>query len=242
MSAPALHASSELPTPEARIIHEGRGGHVEIEGRRYAIEMTEGGRFCIHFHCGQRRSRRAVHLDVLMALAAAQEPTWWVKTRAPSSAATATLLALVTALATALGAPAPTRAQSWDPARDAHIEAHIPEASQFDALLRRDLLAYFQASGLPTAQRVEVDLLRDGPTQSGMAYPKYYAWVRVLGSEGAQPLLQGAVRLAAIDRQSFEVTHFVAAREIRADGTAAIGGVFPEALHPRIRALAAEAP
>ena len=70
-------APPRLPT--ARIVHEGRGGHVEIEGCRYAIEMLEGGRFCIHFPSGQRHPQRALHRAVLAQLAQARQPPWWVE-------------------------------------------------------------------------------------------------------------------------------------------------------------------
>ena len=74
------------------------------------------------------------------------------------------------------------------------------------------------------------ELLRKGPTQSGVAYPKYYAWVRVHRHDG---LLEGAVRLAAIDDQRFEVTHFLPAQEIVA--SPGIESVFPEPLRQTIR-------
>lgn len=72
-------SDAQAALPAARIVHEGRGGHVEIEGCRYPIEMFEGGRFCIHFPCGQRHPRRALHLAALKRLAQARQPAWWVE-------------------------------------------------------------------------------------------------------------------------------------------------------------------
>lgn len=69
------------PPPEARIVHEGRGGHIEIEGCRYAIEAMQDGHFCIHFPNGQRHPRRALHLAALTQLAEAQEPSWRVENK-----------------------------------------------------------------------------------------------------------------------------------------------------------------
>jgi hypothetical protein len=66
--------------------------------------------------------------------------------------------------------------------------------------------------GKPVA--VEYELLRDGPTQSGVAYPKFYVWVRARTTEGS--LSQGAVRVAAVDRKEFQVTNYVPESEIRA--------------------------
>lgn len=64
-----------------------------------------------------------------------------------------------------------------------------------------------------------------------MAYPKYYAWVKA----GTTPLpKEGAVRVAAIDQTSFEVTNFVSAEEIRKD-PGSIESVFPKLLCPAIR-------
>ncbi len=55
-----------------RIVHEGRGGYVELEGERYAIEHVADGRFCIHVP----RGGRAAHVEALMRLAA-EDPTRW---------------------------------------------------------------------------------------------------------------------------------------------------------------------
>ena len=59
-----------------------------------------------------------------------------------------------------------------------HIEANVPAPEQFRALLTRGLEAYFHAAGAQPV-RADYQLLRDQPTQSGVAHPKYYAWVRI---------------------------------------------------------------
>jgi hypothetical protein len=59
-----------------RIVHEGRGGYIEIDGRRYCIEHTEGGRFCIHFPSGHRHATRPADLEQLRELVRA-EPAHW---------------------------------------------------------------------------------------------------------------------------------------------------------------------
>jgi hypothetical protein len=117
-----------------------------------------------------------------------------------------------------------------------HIERNVPPSEFFETLLRRDLLGYFNASGGAMATKVEFKLLRDTPTQSGVAYPKYYLWVKVF----AGPVLQreGAVRVAAIDRKRFEVTDFMAKAQIQS-AASEIGSVFPAALVQSIIALAA---
>jgi hypothetical protein len=95
------------------------------------------------------------------------------------------------------------------------IDANVPAQAAFDALLQRDLTAYFRATGSPTATAVEWTLLRQQPTQSGISYPKYYAWVRVL--DGRKTIAQGALRFAAAERTHFEVRNFVSAAEANTD-------------------------
>ena len=104
-----------------------------------------------------------------------------------------------------------------------HIEANVPPAADFTHILQRDLDSHFTKTRGKTA-RVEYEMLRDGPTQSGVAYPKFYVWVRVY--EGRSVVDRGAVRLAAIDRREFQVTDFVSERAIWADPQA-IYQVFP---------------
>jgi len=111
-----------------------------------------------------------------------------------------------------------------------HIAANVPPAPEFDAILRRDLEAFFVDQGI-AASRVEFELLRKGPTQSGVSYPKFYAWVRVISMTGESQ--SGAVRLSAQDRVRFEVTHYVprASIQLRPD---VLDGLFPAALVPII--------
>jgi len=114
--------------------------------------------------------------------------------------------------------------------RRSHVEANIPPASDFDTDLGRDLRAWFTLrQGSPAAVRFE--LLRREPTQSGVAYPKYYAWVEV--QNASPPVVRGAVRVAAVARDRFEVLQFLPADEIRARPDA-VQSVFPAALVPEI--------
>jgi len=119
--------------------------------------------------------------------------------------------------------------------QQSHIEANVPSPSEFKPLLERDLLAYFRASGVPSATAVQFKLLRDGPTQSGVAYPKYYAWVRAVA--GSQTLTEGAARIAAIQRTRFEITHFIPSQEIKSNPSE-VGSTFPAPLVPEVLSLA----
>lgn len=64
---------------EVTIVHEGRGGYVEVGGRRYALEHVEGGRFLIHFPSGNRTSARASDLEALEALCRAEPARWRIE-------------------------------------------------------------------------------------------------------------------------------------------------------------------
>jgi hypothetical protein len=109
----------------------------------------------------------------------------------------------------------------------AHIEANVPPQQSFEGLLNRDLLSFFKSTSEPGATRVQYRLLRDAPTQSGVAFPKYYAWVEVfVGSRRTQ---EGAVRLAAVSGHHFDVTHFFSAQQIRTSASE-VATVFPPPL------------
>jgi len=67
--------------PALTIVHEGRGGYIDIEGCRYPIEHIEGGRFCIHFPSGHRHARRDAHLLALQQRVLADPEKWAIEDR-----------------------------------------------------------------------------------------------------------------------------------------------------------------
>src|SRR6266550_2261815 len=84
-------------------------------------------------------------------------------------------------LASAFLACAPCHAQIPGVA-ESHIAANVPSTNDFRPFLIRDLTAYLK----PThgdKLTVDYELLRDGPTQSGVAYPKFYLWLRATNAE-----------------------------------------------------------
>ena len=99
---------------------------------------------------------------------------------------------------------------SMDEVAKSHIEANVPKGKRFDEYLKRDLRAYFCKDEKECS--VEYELLRDGPTQTGIAYPKYYLWVKVVA--GQKLTSEGAVRVAAIEQRTFDITHFLSRRDI----------------------------
>ena len=78
---------------------------------------------------------------------------------------------------------------------------------------------------------MDYELLRDGPTQSGVAYPKFYLWLRATNAE--KTVIEGAVRVAAVDKKRFDVTDFVPRADIvsRPD---ALDRIFPQAVIEKI--------
>jgi hypothetical protein len=119
-----------------------------------------------------------------------------------------------------------------------HIEANVPKKSDFDRFFRRDLTSYF-AQTFGAAIRVEYELLRRGPTQSGTSYPKYYAWVRIVSPGGATR--EGAVRVAAIEETHFEVTDFLTSDQIRTN-SGSVATIFPAPLVSDMLQRAARSP
>ena len=79
---------------------------------------------------------------------------------------------------------------------------------------------------------VEYELLRQGPTQAGLSYPKYDMWVRVANPEGVI-LTEGAMVVSAVDKAKFMVRDFFDADSIR-DGVK-IEDSFPAVLLGKIR-------
>jgi hypothetical protein len=117
-----------------------------------------------------------------------------------------------------------------DPIQQAHVDANVPPARQFQSLLKRDLERFFSDRRGSTVA-VSYELLRDAPTQSGIAYPKYYVWVRA--EDAAKLVEEVAVRVAAIDRTRFQITDFVSTREIQRNALE-VDKIFPKALVPDI--------
>lgn len=62
------------------VVHEGRGGHVEIEGARYPIEHVREGHFSIAFPAGNRRNLQA-HLEALTDLVRREPAKWSIDNR-----------------------------------------------------------------------------------------------------------------------------------------------------------------
>lgn len=112
---------------------------------------------------------------------------------------------------------------------ESHIDANVPKTQEFDAYMKRDLASYLCKS--VDNCRVEYQLLREGPTQTGISYPKFYVWA--VCSQQDKVLTEGAARVAAIDKRGFTVTNFVTRKEIQ-ESPRRIQELFPAALVPNI--------
>ncbi|NRR28660.1 hypothetical protein HSX11_00365 [Oxalobacteraceae bacterium] len=60
-----------------QIVHEGRGGYVELAGHRFNIEHVDAGHFCISLPRGVQVAPEL--MDALKVFAAAQDPSWYVE-------------------------------------------------------------------------------------------------------------------------------------------------------------------
>ena len=79
---------------------------------------------------------------------------------------------------------------------------------------------------------LEYELLRNGPTQVGVSLPKYYLWVRAKDKTG-NVTAEGACRVAAIEKELFEVLQFLDKESISTDPEQ-VETIFPALLVPVI--------
>ena len=138
---------------------------------------------------------------------------------------TAVSLLLVAGVVTACAQP------QGESIAESHIRANVPDEKDFAKFLKRDLEQYFKDTVKKTVT-VEYELLRNGPTQSGIAYPKFYTWVTV--RDGKTVIDQGAVRVAAVEKKHFDVTDFVSEADIK-DAPMVLDLIFPKPVADKIR-------
>ena len=141
-------------------------------------------------------------------------------------------MALLTLLLVLAGsAVAACQSSVIDSIADSHIRANVPEEEDFDRFLKRDLEAYFKESKKKDVV-VEYELLRNAPTQSGTAFPKFYAWLKV--KENGNLLEEGAVRVAAMERKRFGIYDYLTRADIERDPVK-VYEVFPRAVGDKIK-------
>ncbi len=120
-----------------------------------------------------------------------------------------------------------------DSIADSHVRANVPDEKDFAVFLKRDLESYFKDLKQKEVV-VDYQLLRDGPTQSGTAFPKFYLWVTV--KEKSSVLEDGAVRVAAMDKKNFEVIDYLTRAHIEQD-LEKIYKTFPRPVADKIKTM-----
>ena len=115
-----------------------------------------------------------------------------------------------------------------------HISAHLPAQKDFHQFLTRDLIEHLTPS-LGPGITVAYEMLRDAPTQTGIAYPKFYLWITATKTDNT--IVEGAARVAAIEKKGFQITHFLSRSDI-ASHPLSIESVFPQTLLHSIRSKA----
>lgn len=118
--------------------------------------------------------------------------------------------------------------------RQSHIDGNLPSKEVFQEYLIRDIQKHFKLS-VTNDFGLEIQFLRDGPTQTGLSFPKFYLWVSVKYANGR--VQEGAMRIAAVNKTHFDITDFTPRREI-VENPNVIEDVFPEALVSKIRSKA----
>lgn len=112
------------------------------------------------------------------------------------------------------------------------IDGNVPDEEFFSGYLSRDLSIYFTKK-LGTEVSAEYELLRDEPTQVGVAAPKFYAWVYIKNNTFGEIIDSGAVRVGANAKESFTVTDYLSKNEIKNDPDQ-LYNVFPEEVSIKI--------
>lgn len=114
-------------------------------------------------------------------------------------------------------------------AQNSRIQGNVPEP--FDKVLKRDLTSYFQDL-YKQPVTVEYELLREIPTQVGVALPKYYIWVKIY----SQNVLidEGAVKVSAVEKNHFTVFNYLTIADLQ-KYPEIINQIFPLSVGDKIR-------
>ena len=112
-----------------------------------------------------------------------------------------------------------------------HIDANVPDEKDFDTFLRRDITAYVTDRN-DKEVKVKIELLRDKPTQSGVALPKFYVWIEKSNASG-EVIEEAAARIAAVEKKKFEVIQYYDKARILKEPDL-MKGVFPDEVYQRI--------
>lgn len=112
-----------------------------------------------------------------------------------------------------------------------HVDENVPDAADFDRILKRDITAYMTDGGDRDVS-VSVELLRDRATQSGVALPKFYIWIEKRDAAGLL-LESAAARIAAIEKKRFDVVQYYDRKRILTEPEL-MQKVFPDDVYEKI--------
>jgi len=115
--------------------------------------------------------------------------------------------------------------------RQGHIDANVPDQKNFERILNRDITKYVTDKADKDIT-VKVELLRNGPSQSGVALPKYYIWIEKRNSKGVL-MEEAAARIAAINRDHFDVIQYYDRKRLETE-TDLVSKVFPQDVYAKI--------
>jgi hypothetical protein len=130
----------------------------------------------------------------------------------------------------------PACAQGSDPMAElqkSHIDANVPDQKDFDRILNRDITKYV-IDPKDKDITVKIELLRDGPSQSGVALPKYYIWIEKRNAKG-ELMEEAAARIAAVNRDHFDVVQYYDRKRLETEQEL-VSKVFPDDAFQKILA------
>ena len=125
-------------------------------------------------------------------------------------------------------------AQNDDPMaalRQGYIDANVPDKKDFDRILNRDITKYVTDKADKDIT-VKIELLRDVPSQSGVALPKYYIWIEKRNAKGVL-MEEAAARIAAVNRDHFDVVQYYDRKRLETE-TDLVSKVFPQDVYTKI--------
>jgi hypothetical protein len=128
------------------------------------------------------------------------------------------------------------RAQTNDPMAElqrSHIDANVPDKGDFDRILNRDITKYV-TDARDKDITVKVELLRDVPSQSGVALPKFYIWIEKRNAKGGL-MEEAAARIAAVNRDHFDVIQYYDRKRLETEPEL-VSKVFPADVYEKILA------
>jgi hypothetical protein len=140
---------------------------------------------------------------------------------------------LLVAIASVQSACAQTGQEVMRAIGQSHVDANVPDAKDFDRILQRDITLYVTDRRDENIS-VSVELLRDVPSQSGVALPKFYIWIVKRDAKG-QIMEEAAARIAAINKDHFDVVQYYDRKRLESEPDL-VSKVFPEDVYAKILA------